>query len=203
MRDRRHHGTVGVGVGQGLPSEFGIDERRRDRVDPDPVGIPLPGQSPGEHDQSRLGSRVGGALRGADESGRRGDVDHSSGLVALDEPPDDRLCAQIGALQVGVDDGVEVRHVEVERRPHLLHPSVVYQGGHRAKPLLHHRHCVVHRGGVAHVEPGRGHAGAEDRALLADPFEGRLVAPGNRDVPAGTGQVDGDRVTDTARRAGD
>ena len=118
------------------PVQVGLDESRRDGVDPDLVGCQLQGHLFGEHFDSRLGHAVVGQVgrRHLLSGGRH--VDDSAMRPVLDHSTRYRLAHEEVALQVDVQNGVPLLLADVEERGPLQDSGVVDEEVDTAQELV-------------------------------------------------------------------
>ena len=112
---------------------------------------PFGGERAGHAQQARLGRAVGHGRRHADARGERADVDDR----ARGHAPRGRLGAEEGALEVGVDDPVPERLVDLERGATCSMPALLIR---MSSPPSAGDGAVDRRldlAGLAHVERER------------------------------------------------
>ena len=109
----------------------GIDRAGADGVDPDPGRAELGGPGTGHRRQRALGRTVGGAARHADLAGHAPDVDDAAAAPG-GHLRGQRRDQEVGSPDVGGEEPVEGRHVEIPGRPEPGDPGVVDQDVDRA-----------------------------------------------------------------------
>jgi len=124
-----------VGVVDAVPGvQRRADDPRRDRVDADVVGAEFGGELDGQGVDGALAGQRGGGRHPGDRmiDQHRPDVDdRAAGRLHV---RDDRLGEEEGALEIDVEEPVEVLLVDVEKRARLEQAGVVDQHIDAAEP---------------------------------------------------------------------
>ena len=192
-------------LGQGV-GHVGGDEAGGDGVGRDAAGCKLAGDGLRQTDDARLRCRV---VRLAGVAADAGDARHvHDAPVALLHHDLARSAADMErALQVHVDDAIEVIVLHAHHKPVARDAGVVDHGIKAAEGLMRLLDQRVRLGFIGHAcrDGLYLHAmfAGDAASLLAQHGKARLARAVQRHIEAGSRQLLGDRKADTARAAGD
>ena len=134
-----------------LAQQWRVDEARRNGVHRDALGSELPGQRPGERDDSALGCRVVDLKWAPGLGARRGDV-HDAAPPGGDHVGQHGLAAVEGPGEVDRDHPVIRGPLDLEELLEGSDAGVVDEDRRRPEPFPYLRHCVVDASPVGHID---------------------------------------------------
>ena len=161
-----HHPRAPLGNGQAARGHRRVDDAGADDVDANSARRPVERQRLAEHQHAALRRAVGGSARVSDDRVDRADHDDGPAATRRDQVARDGASAQPRALQVDVDDAIEVGLVEVLSRPVLLDARARGDAVHRSKMLHGLLDHLVAGAGVADVDANRDRAGKTLRGFF-------------------------------------
>ncbi len=185
------------------PGKFGLDQTRREAVDPNVVHPPGLRLHLGEHDDRRLGDRVApDHIRGA-VAPHRADIDNGSAAGAFDHQFSGKVRQEVQRLDVAVHDHVPCAFVDfLYRAKHGVGSGVVDQNIQPAEFFAGALDQSLEVGDAPHIG-GHGYGPAADRLHRRNGFgHGFGLARRDHDMRSMLRQAQGDRAADASTPPG-